>query len=938
MTISPNGASIWVDGPSTSVYHPPKSMIRQWAAVIEAALNALTTGAGSIAKDTRANLYADLSFAAGTMAWVYDDATAAYNGIYVKSGASESGSWTRILSLPYSYVVATDTGTGTANAIKATTDIPVSEDMLIMLDLLSATTGEPATISFNDGIDLTIKTNRGADASALTAGMLIVGKISGSTFRLVTDEDVSALVDQAGEARDAAAAAAAAAIAAAEAAAASRYEIIPSLSEFGMLPSASAATNIAAIAAAVAHRDSTGKETFYLPSGTYNVTGVGADIHKIILTGPGKLTGVYRKNVIDQGGRKDFLPGITFDAPRHLKNFMRKTSPVVVLIGDSLTGEDSFTTSDMHNGIDPMIRQLLAESFPKKNVTFYNRGIGGARWADLDGVWAGTMPAWYTNTAATWLSYIDALKPDAIFISFGMNDGYSYNSGNFSGQIMGSVLDKIKGWTKETDIVFLTNMVPSLISTNETVAGETQMEGRDAIAGITRSFAQMGGYGYFDINRWFNVVRDGQDVLDCRFTPSVSATQAIPYLPSTKCRDYIMQASFTSITSTFWDINGNGSSVLRIKLSNGSNNFATIVNEGGYLRLNVYADSNCLYHIQKTAIPTPATGTNVVILIRVKGNTLLVRVNGLTLYDGPVLRFGGIFAPEFRYSSNEAGMSGTFTLQTGVDSLYLPKMTDAQMYGYAPYTDDGGNQINHPTFAGYDLISQVIAQQPWASRPRTVDEIVADQLNADLGVAIDYRYNRYALGLSYGTAFGAASAMTIDTAGGSLSYAADSQGYRAGLRVPTGSGEHILLTTLEYGTPSEHTLLCEAYVEAAAIGYFMVLGQDANGPRIQIRTDDSGNPTVEVIDNTNAVVFSGGIAINAVNRFVRIGLSCKADHFIFCVNGRQTVVDYGGSLPTSLTRIKLGHANGTVSQAVVIKRMGLLPVALTSAQLAARLL
>lgn len=204
MTISPNGASIWADGPSTSVYHPPKPLIRQWAAVIEAALNALTTGAGSIAKDTRANLYADLAFAAGTMAWVYDDATAAYNGIYVKSGASGTGSWTRILSLPYSYLLATDTGTGTPNAINATTDIAVSEDMLIMIELFTTTTDEPATISFNGGVDLTIKTNRGTNASALTAGMVMAGKISGSTFRLITDEDVSALVDQAEAARDAA--------------------------------------------------------------------------------------------------------------------------------------------------------------------------------------------------------------------------------------------------------------------------------------------------------------------------------------------------------------------------------------------------------------------------------------------------------------------------------------------------------------------------------------------------------------------------------------------------------------------------------------------------------------------------------------------------------------------------------------------------------------
>lgn len=48
---------------------------------------------GLVGKATRADLYADLAHADGTIAYVTNDPTAAYNGVYRKSGANGSGSW-----------------------------------------------------------------------------------------------------------------------------------------------------------------------------------------------------------------------------------------------------------------------------------------------------------------------------------------------------------------------------------------------------------------------------------------------------------------------------------------------------------------------------------------------------------------------------------------------------------------------------------------------------------------------------------------------------------------------------------------------------------------------------------------------------------------------------------------------------------------------------
>ncbi|WP_164777821.1 tail fiber domain-containing protein [Sinorhizobium meliloti] len=130
------------------------------------------------------------------MAWVVGDPTVANNGVYQKNGASGTGSWTRRRDLPYSFIVASDVGAGTLNAIQATTSIPASESALILLNIFEANTASPVTVSFNGEAALTVKTNSGNDVSAggLTAGMIVLGIVSGSTFRLVSDQASASIV------------------------------------------------------------------------------------------------------------------------------------------------------------------------------------------------------------------------------------------------------------------------------------------------------------------------------------------------------------------------------------------------------------------------------------------------------------------------------------------------------------------------------------------------------------------------------------------------------------------------------------------------------------------------------------------------------------------------------------------------------------------------
>jgi len=209
--------------PASGSHKVKKSDVRTWGSGLEAIINAFTANGGLI-YSTLALLNGNLNYASNTMAWVIADPIAANNGVYRKTGGVGSGSWIRMADLPYSFIVASDAGAGTPNAIQATTSVPVSSSALIWMNVFEANTASPVTVSFNGGSALTIKTNSGNDviAGGLTSGMILLGVVSGSTFRLFSDEAIASLIfearDEAEAAKVAAEAARDIAVAAAEAA------------------------------------------------------------------------------------------------------------------------------------------------------------------------------------------------------------------------------------------------------------------------------------------------------------------------------------------------------------------------------------------------------------------------------------------------------------------------------------------------------------------------------------------------------------------------------------------------------------------------------------------------------------------------------------------------------------------------------------------------
>lgn len=91
--------------PASGIWEPPKRDIRELFSVVDTALGSLgVNGAIEVKKATRAALFSDLGWAAGTLAVVYNDPTQGYNGIYAKSGGVSAGFWSLTsLALPASF-------------------------------------------------------------------------------------------------------------------------------------------------------------------------------------------------------------------------------------------------------------------------------------------------------------------------------------------------------------------------------------------------------------------------------------------------------------------------------------------------------------------------------------------------------------------------------------------------------------------------------------------------------------------------------------------------------------------------------------------------------------------------------------------------------------------------------------------------------------------
>jgi hypothetical protein len=162
---------------------------RTWGVEVERVVNSVAASGGALVYTTRALLFADLAHAAQSMAWVVNDPTAANNGIYLKSGASGSGAWTRVGDLPFQ--VVTLSISGTANALVATSVLPVpaaDRAALLIFNTPNANTGA-ATMAINGDAALPILDRYG---NALTENFFIAG---GAAIAVKSDGAIRTFLD-----------------------------------------------------------------------------------------------------------------------------------------------------------------------------------------------------------------------------------------------------------------------------------------------------------------------------------------------------------------------------------------------------------------------------------------------------------------------------------------------------------------------------------------------------------------------------------------------------------------------------------------------------------------------------------------------------------------------------------------------------------------------
>ncbi|MBN7777786.1 hypothetical protein JYP49_14390 [Nitratireductor aquimarinus] len=184
----------------------PNGEMQVWGTEVERLIQIATSNGDLLVYDSLSALNADLDHSAHTGAILIGESIAD-DGLYMKQGASGSGSWVKIGNVPgQGFVKATNAGAGTANAIEATTPVAVNETQLILLPITTANTASPVTVAFNGGAALTVKTVSGNDVvvGGLPAGSVMLGVVQGGDFRLLSDQASAGIQAAAEAARDAA--------------------------------------------------------------------------------------------------------------------------------------------------------------------------------------------------------------------------------------------------------------------------------------------------------------------------------------------------------------------------------------------------------------------------------------------------------------------------------------------------------------------------------------------------------------------------------------------------------------------------------------------------------------------------------------------------------------------------------------------------------------
>lgn len=425
----------------------------------------------------------------------------------------------------------------------------------------------------------------------------------------------------------------------------------------------------------------------------------------VIFVGKGSISGVYRKYVSDSEfdsvlSFNDLIPSV------HMKRFLAEENPVVVIVGDSL-GTDEGGNVPQSSTLFARLKNKLTDAYPNKNITFYNRSIGGETYFTAVGL-PFSFPQWYTDQGLGWPIYVGNLNPDLVIFNFGMNDSFGLQS---------SVLDNYQNLfdggafpAGRPDVIYCTNLTPSLDSPIGDFGTQQGQSGRDYVAGYTRNYAKAVGAGLLDFHRMCTIVKDGYDPTDTELKSQGAITPVSGAVAgNVQCTDFKWELDLTLAIGTNMAVKLGAAETIDPA---GRGAFVVISNSGGNLAADFADTLTNVYKGIVTSVAVPAGSFT--LTVEKKQNSVTILVNGNeAVYFAKVRCAGRDFTPRAGDANYQSGSITAANFWGGSYKRYRQSLTNNDMWGEPSSTTEtrepwGGNGVNHPSTIGASSVYQPV--------------------------------------------------------------------------------------------------------------------------------------------------------------------------------------------------------------------------------------
>lgn len=602
---------------------------------------------------------------------------------------------------------------------------------------------------------------------------------------------------------------------------------------------------------------------------------------------------------------------------------LAKHGAKVVLVGDSISTPFVNSTVNTTASFESFLRRKVIEF--NSTAKFYNRAIGGARYYEL-GKSASNMPAensnypWYTDISRRWIEYVADVKPDVIFLAFGMNDGNGWAEGAFQQPIFFSLMDELRSISSNPEIVFCTNILPSTV--NQATASEEMQRGRDAIAGWTRSFAGRAGYSLIDFHRRFKCLRDGVDPCVASYARKVlQSSVTLPYTYPTDCEAYSATITLddpaTATDGIIFNLSAYATNLLSLRYDTKASMWKTTV----YTGTNTSVGAS---EIEYTSGPAPAPETRIYFTMNGDVVSIFIGVNTDPVFSKRVVRFGGKFTPKISKGSGSGSNSVHISFMEGTPVPVKAELTDQDIYSVGI---DGGNGINHPTAKATSRIFGRVVDDWFNMLANTVPEH-KQMVDIDFVKGILSVNNPYCPDLTAETKIG--SALTFIN--GALSYSRDSDGKVIGATFGATNRAYIDQSLFNNFDNYKELIIEVEFIAPSSQAYIVTLGEKLTSDNVTFQVNSSVVPRVTTLSSgvvsdlfaSETFPYTSGRTYKLV---YTIDCNKKVAKMFSPENGMRgnTVPTEITNLPsTVLSKIKFGYASaGAYGTDVVIKSVRL---------------